>query len=560
MAYRTQLDCDVAAVFLKGKDPGDEDQSFLPFGIVPKGGKDHPLYKKAFSYISREIPGGGFSLFLKKLPTEVKAGELGTLLLMALDGRGILFLGKQNGRFNQDMIRMLLPLNRKFARSIDACMSENELISSRELYRNLVSMLPVMIIETDSAGIISYLNHQVINSLGRERKTLYGSHIDGIIIGNIWQQLQESRAYETGASSLINGSEVRVAREEGGVFPALLYVDRLHGEKGQSSLRFVLVDITERLEAENIVNNMNRILEERVEERTVELNRTIEALKKAQKQLIQSEKMASIGQLAAGVAHEINNPTGFVLSNLETLEEYVAVLKDISLQMKEATDLYGRDGSSPALKKIFDFVDKKIETEDLSYITEDVGPLLTSTRKGATRIRDIVKGLREFARPDLEGMVSNNLNEIVESAIELVWNRLKYKCTIEKRLEKLPEITCNRNQIEQVIINLLVNASDAIEKMGTIRIYSRNNGSCVLLEVSDNGKGIPEEHISQLFDPFFTTKEVGKGTGLGLSISHGIVINHQGSIDVKSTPGKGTTFTIRLPLRQEEGCGMVPGE
>ncbi|MDA3940340.1 MAG: ATP-binding protein [Spirochaetia bacterium] len=292
-------------------------------------------------------------------------------------------------------------------------------------------------------------------------------------------------------------------------------------------------------------------LEEMVAERTAELADSILKLKQAQKWLIQQEKMASIGQLAAGVAHEINNPTGFVFSNLQTLEEYTDVLcaviemQESFLNTTEGTDL------TVEQKNLWNEINAYKKEENLPSILSDIPSLLTDSKKGTSRISEIVKSLQSFARDDLEEPSDADLNESIESALKIVWNRIKYKCEIVKNLGVLPLVSCRKNEIEQVIVNLLVNAGDAIEEKGIITINSRVEGRAAVLQVLDNGTGISDEVKKSLFEPFFTTKKVGEGTGLGLSISRSLIEKHNGTIEVESTLGKGTDFTIKLPLKED---------
>jgi signal transduction histidine kinase len=264
-------------------------------------------------------------------------------------------------------------------------------------------------------------------------------------------------------------------------------------------------------------------------------------------QLIQSEKMASIGQLAAGVAHEINNPVGFVKSNLGTLTGYVKTFKTIFEEYKGLAGAM-RNGDDKVQTVILENVEKISEKEDLPYILEDIDNLLTESIEGTERVRDIVQNLKSFARVDEAQIKEADINEGIEATLKIVWNELKYKCTVRKNLEPLPLIRCYPGQLNQVFMNILVNAAQAIPEKGDITIETEATGTHIVIRISDTGVGIKTENIPKLFDPFFTTKGVGKGTGLGLSISQGIIMKHNGSIDVESEVGKGTTFTIRLPI------------
>ncbi|MCG8436360.1 MAG: ATP-binding protein [Gammaproteobacteria bacterium] len=286
---------------------------------------------------------------------------------------------------------------------------------------------------------------------------------------------------------------------------------------------------------------------DKLKKRKAEIEVAHDKLQSAQVQLVHSEKMASVGQLAAGVAHEINNPVGFVMSNLGSLEKYVASLKRIIEKQDELVQAV-TNGNGKDFTALAGEVEEVKEEEDLEFLLEDVEQLIKESKEGAVRVKDIVQGLKSFSRVDEEELKEMDINEGIESTLKVVWNELKYKCEVEKELGDLPPIHCNAGQVNQVIMNLLVNAGQAIEERGKISIATFVDGADAVIRISDSGCGIPEENLSTIFNPFFTTKDVGAGTGLGLSISYGIIQKHNGSIDVQSVVGEGTTFTIRLPL------------
>ncbi|MDD2923862.1 bacteriohemerythrin [Rhodoferax sp.] len=288
----------------------------------------------------------------------------------------------------------------------------------------------------------------------------------------------------------------------------------------------------------------NQSLEQRVQERTSELAASMAHLERAQNQLLQSEKMAAVGQLAAGVAHEINNPVGFVTSNLGALSDYVT-------QLLELLDTYEQVAATlpQAQREQVVAARKKI---DLDYLREDIPNLLHESKDGLARVKRIVGDLRDFSHSDEGHWAAADLNQAVESALNVVRNETKYKAEIVKALSPLPPVVCIVAQITQVLVNLLVNAAQAIAVKGAITVRSGVLGEQVWLEVSDSGSGMPEEVRKRIFEPFYTTKPVGKGTGLGLSITWEIIQRHHGSIDVQSAPGQGSTFRITLPLLQPQ--------
>ncbi len=283
----------------------------------------------------------------------------------------------------------------------------------------------------------------------------------------------------------------------------------------------------------------------------VERARNLRMLQEAQRHLIQSEKMVSLGQLSAGIAHEIKNPLGFVMSNLGTLAEYVGVFKRL-LKAYETLAGAAQAGDAAAARETLKRVEEMRCEEDLPYIVEEVDHLLSESCEGTRRIMEIVQALKNFVTPDRSEMKMADINERVEEALKIVGNELKYKCRVHKRLGKLPPIRCYPNRLNQVFINLLVNAAQAIPEQGEIRIQTEATDTHVVIRVSDTGQGIPEEIQGRIFEPFFTTKEPGQGTGLGLAISYGIVQAHRGSIEVRSKEGEGTEFIIQIPNHLEK--------
>ena len=269
-------------------------------------------------------------------------------------------------------------------------------------------------------------------------------------------------------------------------------------------------------------------------------------LEEVQRQLLQADRMSTIGQLAAGVAHEINNPIGYVQSNLETLRDYVGSL----FRMIAAQDAALRQAGVIPPSQLAQ-VEKVRHEIDYEFLTKDLPTLLKESQEGISRVRKIIQDLREFSRAGhLEEWTFSDLHAGIDSTINIVWNDLKYKVELIKQYGDIPQIECLPSQLNQVFMNVLVNAGQAIEKRGQITIATHVDGDFVYVEFSDTGKGIAADQVARVFEPFFTTKPIGKGTGLGLSISYGIVRKHGGDIDVRSEPGVGTTFVIKLPLRQ----------
>lgn len=268
-------------------------------------------------------------------------------------------------------------------------------------------------------------------------------------------------------------------------------------------------------------------------------------LSDTQNKLIQSEKLASIGHLAAGVAHEINNPIGFIFSNFGTLEQY---LQDLFQMLDAFEEAEGSIQDPEALRRVRQLRDDL----DIDYLKEDIPNLMRESRDGIQRVRKIVQDLKDFSRVDArQEWESVDLHHGIDSTLNIVNNEIKYKADVVKEYGHLPEVQCLPSEMNQVFMNLLVNAAHAItQERGTIIIRTGVLGDDAWVEVADNGAGIPAENLQRIFDPFFTTKPVGQGTGLGLSLSYGIVQKHGGRMEVSSEVGKGTTFRVTIPLHR----------
>jgi signal transduction histidine kinase len=276
-----------------------------------------------------------------------------------------------------------------------------------------------------------------------------------------------------------------------------------------------------------------------------ELTELTARLSMAQERLVQSEKLASIGQLAAGVAHEINNPIGYVFSNFSTLGTYIG-------RMLTMFDSYQRAEASIADPAVLAELRALRATIDLDFLMEDIPVLMSESREGISRVRKIVQDLKDFSRVDAnQEWQWANLHAGIDSTLNILSNEIKYKADVVKEYGEIPEIECQPSHINQVIMNIVINGAHAISgERGRITIRTGCDTANVWIEVADTGSGIPKEIASRIFDPFFTTKPIGSGTGLGLSLSYGIIQKHSGQIDVQSTPGSGTTFRITLPIRR----------
>ncbi len=317
------------------------------------------------------------------------------------------------------------------------------------------------------------------------------------------------------------------------------------------------VDMTVQKQAEETLARINQQLEQQVRERTQALtdaNKILEIeknqqtllnqqLKEAQAHLVQSEKMASIGLLAAGVAHEINNPLGYIYSNLHSLQNYVETLSQITVVAESLARQLPEDNRDvQAFQKIKQSV-------DLNFLKVDAADLVKESLEGATRAKRIVQDLRDFSHVDAQELTMFDLEAGMNATLNIVNNEIKYKATVIKDYGGVKPFACVGSQINQVFMNLLVNAAQAIEDAGIIIIRTGyQDPDWLWVEIEDNGIGMSEDIQARIFDPFFTTKPVGKGTGLGLSLSYKIIQDHHGQIEVDSAPGLGSKFRIMLPV------------
>ena len=297
-------------------------------------------------------------------------------------------------------------------------------------------------------------------------------------------------------------------------------------------------------------------LEKRVEERTRELSAAMQHLKESESQLIQSEKMSSLGQMVAGVAHEINTPLAYVKNSLGTVAEKLPELKSVLDNCEKLLALLQAGNDASGLSKQFALVSQQIAQLKQQGVVDELAGLVKDGLYGTGQMAEIVGNLKDFSRLDRSKVTSFNLNEGLQSTLLLAKHLLK-AVTINKNLGDVKPIVCSPSQINQVFLNLITNAAQAMgERPGTITLTTRVEGDGVAVDVADDGNGIAPEVLPKIFDPFFSTKEIGKGTGLGLSISYKIVQQHGGRINVESKVGSGTRFTVWLPFKPPADAGL----
>jgi two-component system, NtrC family, sensor kinase len=323
--------------------------------------------------------------------------------------------------------------------------------------------------------------------------------------------------------------------------------DRIVGVQG------IFWDVTERKLAEQELEHKNRALEESVASEREALGQ----LKKTQSHLVQHEKLASLGQMVAGVAHEINNPLAFVINNTAVLQRDLKALTEM-LRLYRQTDAALKEKTPELAAEIAELS----ERVDIDYTLVNLPEMLNRSREGLKRIQQIVKDLRDFARLDESDLHEVDLNAGIQSTVNIILGHAKKKqVKIETDLDKrLPKVACQPAKVNQVVMNLLSNAIDASHENGRVTVRTASVDGEARIEVQDEGDGIPPELRDRIFDPFFTTKPVGEGTGLGLSISYGIVNDHGGTIEVESEPGKGAKFIVCLPVREKGTAAMAKPE
>lgn len=410
--------------------------------------------------------------------------------------------------------------------------SQLELEESRDRYVDLYEFAPVGYFSLSRAAVIQAINLTGAHMLGLPREGLVGQRFAPWVAGadqDRWQQ-HFVRAF---AAEDKQRFELELQRRDGRVFSACLECQCRRPRGSAPLLLIAMMDISERIRAERELRASLTHLRES--------NAKLEA---TQAQLLQSEKMAAVGQLAAGVAHEINNPIGYVNSNLSSLRDEVTGLLRVLAAYATADELIAQH---PSLAHP---IAAAKASADLEYLQTDIGPLIEESLEGLQRVRTIVRDLSEFSRTGPATWAAANLETSLDSTLNIASNLLKYKAQVHKAYAGVPEVECIAAQINQVFMNLLVNASQAIEGTGVITLRTGYDSVEVWAEVEDSGAGIAPEHLRRIFEPFFTTKGVGQGTGLGLSLAYAIAQRHGGRIEVDSVVGRGTRMRLLLPRQR----------
>ncbi|MFO0888986.1 MAG: ATP-binding protein [Isosphaeraceae bacterium] len=420
------------------------------------------------------------------------------------------------------------------------------------LYHSLVETLPQMILRKDLDGRFTFANQRFCNELGRTLEEIIGKKDFDYFPRELAEKYRRDDRWVIETGEVLDVVEEHITPQGEKLYVQVMKTRLMSADGRPIGIQGIFWDVTDRVRAEEQLREQNIMLQELARSE----HQAHEALKSTQSRLVQTEKLASLGQLVAGVAHEINNPLSFVSNNVAVLERDLKdLLGLIDIHRQGEVDL-GR--ARPDLAAKINDLDERI---DLSYSIGNLPRLIERTREGLRRIERIVKELRLFARVDEGDWNEVDLNPGIESSINIIKGYARKKgARIVMDLGALPAIRCRAARIHQVVVNLLTNAIDACAEEGglvTVKTETEPEAMGVRIEIRDNGCGIPPAIRERIFDPFFTTKPVGQGTGLGLSISYGIVHEHGGRIEVHSAPGEGASFVVHLPLepahRIEEG-------
>lgn len=402
--------------------------------------------------------------------------------------------------------------------------------ASDEKLRALFEHSPLGIALVDKQGRYIECNQAYQRLLGCSDEMLKETDTWSLIPARFADEIAGMREAIDGTGRY-GATEVEYCRQDGQRIPVQTCGVRITGSDDQHYVWSIVEDITER-----------KHLERERAEQLAALKALNKRLQAAQTQLLQAEKMSAVGQLAAGVAHEINNPIGFVKSNMGTLQNYLQGLQHLIGAYEASLGANPPDDAS--MQRIRD-----VEMEiDYAFIRDDAPMLLQESLDGIDRVKRIVADLRDFSRAGEAEWQAADVHQCIDSTLNIVANELKYKAEVVKDYGQLPQIRCMPFQLNQVFLNLLINAVQAIPDRGTISIRTGQMGDAVWIEIEDTGTGIAPDIQARIFEPFFTTKPVGQGTGLGLAVSYGIVQRHHGDITVRSTEGAGSVFRMTLPI------------
>jgi len=517
----------------------------------------NPAFTSISGYTEKEAIG--------KTPNILKSGEhsatfynkLWATILSGNIWKGELVNKKKSGELYQELatISPITGTNNKISHfiGIKQDITEyrkklTELAASQMRFHDLADLLPQTIFEMDLDGWITYTNSMGFETFGYTKEDLQNG------VKALMLFIPEDR------EKVVNNMKLRLnnipfdhheytgRKKDGSSFPILVYTSRIIENEKPVGIRGIVLDISERKEAEANLQQLNRTLEQRIEERTRDLEIR-------HQQMIQQEKLASIGQLAAGIAHELNNPINFVKINFATLEDNVA---DLQILLQAYRDVIQKVKQKTICDEDLDHLHQQEAECAIDLLIKDIPTIFTESQRGFERITKIIASMRNFSfRHASDERVPFDINKGIRDTLIIAKNEYRDYANIETKFEELPQILCNPEQINQVFLNLIINSAHAIASQkraskGKILIQTWHDGNNIYCSFADDGPGIPAAVQEHVFEPFFTTKEPGKGTGLGLSISYDIIVHkHNGTLDVHCPDVGGTTFTIMLPIKHK---------
>ena len=423
--------------------------------------------------------------------------------------------------------------------------SAAELVFEQNLLRTLVDNIPFRIYAKDRDSRFLFGNNRMARLAGVEAppQLIGKTDFDFFPSELAAKYFADEKQVMDSGQSLFDYEELVEDQDTGELGWTVTTKVLLRDEQGAvNGIVGIGYDVTQRKQMEARLRERTEALEvanARLEAEKEQQRILIRKLSDMQGQLLQSEKMASIGLLAAGVAHEINNPLAFISANFGALERDARDILRLINAFEGVEGLLPGDARAPVA-----FMKQDIGLDDIRM---DLDDLFSESREGLQRVKHIVQNLKDFSRPGGTQKEMADLEQGLDSTLNVAWNEIKYKADVVKEYAGVPELYCLPSQINQVFLNLLINAAHAIEGKGTIIVRTGYDDKVVWVEIEDNGSGIAPDHLDHIFEPFFTTKPVGKGTGLGLSIVYGIVQEHRGTIAVKSEVGRGTVFRVALP-------------
>ncbi|MDR3635955.1 MAG: ATP-binding protein [Isosphaeraceae bacterium] len=442
-------------------------------------------------------------------------------------------------RLNHRHARLLADLEHELAvrRRIEEALRKSE-----GFYHSLVESLPQSILRKDLEGRFTFANQRFCTALERPLDRIVGTTDFDYFPNDLAEKYRRDDKTVMESGQVFETVEKHVTPHGETLYVHVIKTP-LHDTLGRLiGVQGIFWDVTAAKRAEEQLKTQN----ERLQEMARSEREAHVALKQTQSRLVEQEKLAGLGQVAAGVAHEINNPVSFVTNNVAVLKRDVGEMYELLTMYREADDLIARERPELAAR-----IAELCDRVDMDYTLKNIEGLLLRSRDGLKRIQEIVAHLRAFVHLD-EGEVNEaDLNSGVESTAAIILGHARRKhITLEMDLQPLPPVTCSAAKINQVIMNLFTNAIDACSEGGVVTVRTRPEEQGVRIEVCDNGCGMSQAVRERIFEPFYTTKPVGAGTGLGLSISYGIIQDHGGSIEVESTPGRGTCFIVHVPLRR----------